>query len=193
MASSSTRTHILPLIDNWKHFLGLTKYLVDWIFIKKNSDMIPWGECSSIINTHVSFYILLSYLLEKPTLSSCHKSLRKQTIFTTIHTFSRSRINKKAFSTSGQHPMLHIFSTTKAQLLPQWFSSTNQPHFILLHSEHSCSSPSEKLVEGIPSGDDLPLCHWHGEEKVGPRGEDLWQIRVIVLVLASSLRISFWV
>jgi len=39
--------------------------------------MIPWGECSSIINTHVSFYILLSYLLEKATLSLCHKSLWK--------------------------------------------------------------------------------------------------------------------
>lgn len=132
--------------------------------------MIPWGECSSIINTHVAFYILFSYLLEKSTLSSCHKSLWKQTIFTIIHTFLHI----------GTHRMLCISSTTKTWIYPQWFSSTNgiSHLFILLHREHGCSTPSEKLVEGMLSGDDLPLRHWHGEEKVGPRGEDLWQIRV---------------
>lgn len=69
--------------------------------------------------------------------------------------------------------------------LHKWY----QPHFILLHSEHSCSSPSEKLVKGKLSGDDVLLCYWHAREKAGPRREDLWQIRVIVLVLASFLRI----
>lgn len=132
MASSSNRTPILPLIDNWKHFLGLTKYLVDWIFIKKNGDMIPWGECSSIINSHVSFYILLSYLLEKPTLSSCHKSLQKQAVFTIIHTFFRVRINKKPFSTSGQHPGYVLPALLKLQsTLNNFPYKGQQPHFRL--------------------------------------------------------------
>lgn len=40
------------------------------------------------------------------------------------------------------------------------------------------------------SGDDLPLCHWHRKEKVGPKG-DLWQIMVIVFVPVSFLKVFF--
>lgn len=97
--------------------------------------------------------------------------------------------------------ILHIWTASHATYF-QHYWSTNIPStiflykcyrldFTLLHSEHSSFSLSEKPVQGMISGDDLPLCHWHKEVKIGPR-EDLWQIRVIVLVMASSLRISSW-
>lgn len=125
MASSSNRTHILPLIDNWKHFLGLTKYLVDWIFIKKKLWYDPLGRMFFNYKHPCSILYSPLILLEELTLSSSHKSLWKQKIFTVIHTFFRSRKNKKAFSTSGQQCMQCAPSTANVKIYPPQFSSTN--------------------------------------------------------------------
>lgn len=124
------------------------------------------------------------------------KSLLKQTIFTFIHASSRSSINKEAFSTSGQHCMLHIFTTTKAQIHPKQCSSTNgisqissEVNVVVLDLLTSCQR--ECSLEMTSYYVTSMICHWEKERCAKRRGFVANQDHLLLaLVLASFLRLS---